>query len=283
MRLVDDEGGKRWMVSYSGLDRFRSCPEKYRAVMAGEVVDMPGEEAFRGIFAHAACAAHIERNVGTKRLADPLSVIAEAAHAEIDNYASSGLEIPWTTTTLYAAEELYDVWRVKARPKLPDGDLLAERKFEFDFGLTSQGLPVHSRGVIDVVALEACILVDWKFSGATHWTREWWKHDRYDHQPTLYIAAAETMTGIEMEHWEFYYAIVNTKDSTVDIRPASKRDHADLGRLRREVNALATLCETNPDGPWPMIPNDWHCSPKRCRAWDQCMGSFGAPAWALSK
>lgn len=281
MKLIENDNEKHWAVSYSGLDRFRSCPEKHRKVLAGEVTDMPGEEAFRGIFAHAACAETV--NSG-KPLSDPLAVITEAAADEIETYGESGFPIPWTSDTLTRAAELYELWLDKAYPHTPQGLVVGEHSFDLPLGITrADGLAVHARGFADVIAVEEHVVIDWKFSGASHWKKDWWKHVRYDHQPTLYMWAASVATGTPIEDWRFYYCVINPKTNAVFIPDAIERTAADVHRLVLEVGSMARLCDTNPEGPWPLIPNDWDCSPKFCPAYRsyQCMGAYAPPEWMV--
>lgn len=280
MRHLDDADGKRIAIHQTDLNRFRKCPESARKIMAGEVIDLPGEEAMRGILAHSMIAALVDGE-------DPDEYLLKAYTEELPRFQEAGIELP--PSVMAGASEAFALFEAANGHELLGnrGEIVeAEVYFEFDTGLTSaDGRSVVLRGSSDLVLVEEHLVRDWKFSAAYHWEpREFWKHERYDVQPLIYMGAMAEATGTPIERWAFEYVTIDPVTGRLTRRPQIRRTQADFERLLVEIAGVIRLLDTNPEGPWPMHPTDWHCSPAFCSAFRayQCMGQFAPPSWVIN-
>lgn len=249
-----------YTFSQSALNKFRQCPEQARRIWFGEVDDFPGDKALRGIIAHAGISDWMINQ-------DPESVphALESAwqqemmdgHPDItDEHLAQGAE------AMQRWLEAFPMTGVVVR------DVRTEAMFNLEVrpGLNIMGSRdvVHSGGVLD-----------WKFSSARHWFTEAWKHQRYDIQPTVYLAVTAIEQQRPIEDLEFSYVIISDREfKVIPVR----RTLNDVRNLHREMESIIDLCEALPQGPWPMNSSDWHCSPAWCPVFakGECMGEHPA-------
>lgn len=265
---LDAEGGA--IFSQSAINLFRKCPELARRVWNGEVEDWPGDAALAGIFAHSGIAAYVHSN-------DP-STIAPAVKEAIREEIAEGnpyligteqevLDEWMPLAAKYLQERWAPMWLAQESkfPRIIGTEVMFRVRIGNHWVIGSRDV-VHERGV-----------VDWKFSDALHWGDEGneyggqaWKHKRYDVQPTVYLEATAQEFECPIESLEFTYFVLR-KDGLQEV--TCHRNSTSVENLVRELDAIVRTMTTNPEGPWPLNPTDWHCSPNFCPNWTNCMGS----------
>lgn len=117
-------------------------------------------------------------------------------------------------------------------------------------------------------------LWDWKTAGGNVNLNYSKNAVRKKIQPDFYTCQrAGWQPGKECDPVFFSYGVMIKGSRPDAIIRDTKRGPGDwlwlVQRLERAVRLYETL---GPDEPWPLIDNDWHCTPKWCDHWKNCKG-----------
>ncbi len=271
MRYLLDNGALS--IHQTLINKFRKCPEQARLLLAGEFEDYPGEAALAGILTHAAIE-HVAKGKKTEAVGQ---AIEHAFYLEVKEGN------PWMHSDLQilAIEYMEHFLALGGLDLLPKG-CQPETPFSipYETALWPEGVLIEGHRDLTFrknhthkgVKYKAGVY-DWKFSDASHWTRDQWNHIRYDVQPTVYAYAASLELGIPIEEVLFTYHVVQPKGL---VSVPCPRNTGDVLNLFREIDGLLKMMRAIPynEGPWPLNPSGWHCGPKWCEAFKarKCCG-----------
>lgn len=281
---TDDD--PRWWFSQSGVNLFRSCPEQARALWSGEVVDVPGIQALIGTGAHKFMEHRSDPyEVRNRKVAD---LIVEEFQAQggrllpVDHFASADPAAALVTAT--RAGEAFSA-HLPLPPVLWEVQLRADFPFGLRYPKGIHGSPDFVRdyntGTYEVV------VCDFKVSEGRKYKTPWrtepngkkvnqggesWKLQRYAPQPRFYTWLVAQQLGLPIWKVGWEYLVCNPRTFKVDVLPITV-DLFEMERLGREMDHIIEMASRLP-GPWPLSPDDWHCSSDWCRNYHRCMGGI---------
>lgn len=265
----------------SFVNDFRKCPRMAQAKLNEETIPFTGDSALIGTAVHAGIEDTL---LAAGEFAFTLDDAYDTAlHVLRDGWGETrktlGLEIDGAAVKVKACLEAFFNEVVEFLD--PDMIVGIEQEFEVKVAVRESG-DLYLQGTMDLLIMlpdGKFQVVDWKTGGAEYGGRNRWKHDRYDVQPTLYIAAAAAMLDLTPEDGSFMYVRMGRdKPSPVEM-VTIERTTEDVGFLIQELDNIDELQRADLKA-WPLGPTDWWCSPKWCPQWQLCRGSFvGGNPW----
>lgn len=269
----------RWVhrIRQSDLKRFRLCPELHRRHMIGDLPEVLSDWAEIGSATHVAIHAMLTG-----------STASQAFGAAVEYWDSVSPKIRFTDAELRSDPlgfigDNFNVWVREVWP--------VTRQLEIEFVEQTFSVLVY-RDAMRSIWVECTIdfvangeITDWKTSRQSYRGSNAWKRERYDVQSTVYpwvyhiTTTGEVDVSADEPLCPFAFCVL-LKRREVEWLPI-QRYGRDVARLRQEMLGLCRLIEAG-ISPWPVMPTDWHCSPRWCEAWNSCMGlHLGKDPWGM--
>lgn len=267
------DGRRRFVFSQSRLKQVDVCPERGRRSLLALDEDGASDSTALGRSVHSsieACLRDVIDGTGPWHLDDMIQSAIEEFNEEMAMPSSRWIKYKTPETLHKQIARCLSTWYDDVLPSLQPVDV------EVNFGPIvvheDEERVIEVKGQIDYV--DELGLADWKTTG-----RSWepWEHQRWDVQPTLYIAAYEATLGADinalpdlaLRPWTWH--VLNVDGSYQRIE--TTRTRADWDWL---VDRMVTVAKTlEADLPaWPKNDSSALCSPSWCSSYSACKGLY---------
>ena len=249
----------------SWLSTFFECPEQARLVHTNQYPHDQTEAAASGTAMHAAIQAVIEH------CADFDSALQEGLDTfrKIAEQGIRWVKVKREQTCLAHVANGFRSWWNDELPRL-GATAWVEQKFKFLFH-EDEHRRIYLSGTADY-AEEVVGIKDWKLSGnRDKYTRDAWKLQKFNVQPTVYTAAAYELGLFPRDvAVPFQWVAMSPTRERVD-RVNTTRDMRHVEWLRRQCVSIAKHIEADLDV-WPLRDQSALCSADWCTAWSDCKG-----------
>lgn len=293
MKLINNGEGRTLYLHQSDVGTLRMCPEQARLQLTGKYFDPDSDVAHIGTRVHSFIEYCLHYCKDNGAWPDPTHL--EAAVTREAELLKSAWPTLWTkphmidslSTAVTQMEDCCLRWFNGMLPRIDTSNLEGwEIEKRFDVLILQQGNDqVRLRGSIDFYDGNGTIW-DWKTGRFDK--KDAWKKDRYDCQAPIYTYSKHLETGMPVIRFNFGF-IPRTGDG---YKPTRDPNHhlvheMELTTSKWEMMLAEvlswgkTILKLGVDDPWPLGPDDWHCSPRWCSefALGRCRGEHEESFW----
>lgn len=272
-----DDGKTQFVFSQSWLNTMLgTCQEQARLELVNELELGPTDATAIGTAVHAGIEYVL---LGGRYEIEAMEAAREAWDAEVAHPNFRWVQVRDDAEAMALVADCLTAWHQQVFPQLgtPLGVELPYRLFLCD----GEGWVAYLEGAIDFIDERS--VWDWKTAGDDRKYRsgrggEAWKLKRWSIQASSYTLAAYEACFFDDVPVPFTYAAMTKGKGEAQLLEL-QRGPADWEWLRQQVRAVVPMMLADLPS-WPL--NDQHalCSPKWCRAWEQCKGAtLGANPW----
>jgi len=289
MKLTTVDGIKTLYLHQSDIGTLRMCPEQARLQLRGDYFDPDADVAAIGTRTHSFIewCLHYRQDQGIWPYgSDLLDQLQQEVDQLVEDWPSLWLHPHMVDSCATASLELESCchrWFNEIIPQIDTSNVAGweiEKRFDIDVSVkwpTADRIAI--RGSIDFFDGVNTIW-DWKTGRFDK--RDGWKKDRYDIQAPMYTYAKHVEManlGSGSVNFNFGYIPRGKSDTHVYSMQLGKGKWA---MMLNEVESWGvTILKLGTEEPWPLGPDDWHCSPRWCSefALGKCRGHYEESFW----
>ena len=285
MKLYEDETGFQTLLLHqSDMGDLRMCPEQARLKLIGEYFDPDSDVAAIGTRTHSFIefCLHHRQDTGewpdATQLMSQLQIETDQLSEDWDNVWRHNHMVEDLGKAQYELQGCCVRWYNSILPQIDTRNVARweiEKRFDVVVSETSRS-QVRVRGSIDFYD-GAGTIWDWKTGRFDK--RDGWKKNRYDIQAPLYTWAKAQELSAPALNFNFGYMPRGGDDTLVwDMVLSAPK----WGMMLAEVESWArTILALGANQPWPLGPDDWHCSPRWCSQFARglCRGEHEESFW----
>ena len=259
-----ENGSLTVTIHQSWMDGYGKCPERARRAI--ESPEPPSDATIIGTGMHAACAALLEGS------GDPIEALLVAIGEEAAHPMLNWTKFSTVSELETIAKGCFYAWEAGVLPALKGDPVDVEHKFNVPIGTrTIAGTPVNLRlaGTWDYEDDKG--LWDWKTASSL---RAYGPQAlRKAVQPTAYTLGKVLEEGLSPELiLDFNYGVVVKKKVPEPKTFATVRHQGDWAWLIDQMWQAVMMYVTMPEGPWPLLDQEWVCSERWCSHYYDCRG-----------